>query len=238
MQVSGATKTFLEEHPQSASISPLPPHLRDGLIAVSVFAGISFATSTVLWLYLNYKLIVWHIRWRSRARVVARNIPEPGPIPDLEFQHARSANSSRRPSAVSHQRNMERIRTAKHEPPNQFLVLIYNLFLADMVQSASFLLSVVWLNHDAIIVSTRTCYVQGILESSGNLASSCFIAFIAIHTYLSVARAYQPPQIVLYVLIMLVWVMVYGVSCFPVLITNNGADYGGFFMRVGAWVSV
>jgi hypothetical protein len=44
---------------------------------------------------------------------------------------------------------------------NQFIVLIYNLLLADLQQSLAFLLNAQWLAQDGIQVGTTTCWAQG-----------------------------------------------------------------------------
>jgi hypothetical protein len=44
--------------------------------------------------------------------------------------------------------------------PNQFVILIYNLVLADIQQSVAFLLNLEWLAGNAITVGTKTCWAQ------------------------------------------------------------------------------
>jgi hypothetical protein len=44
---------------------------------------------------------------------------------------------------------------------NQFIILIYNLLLADLQQSLAFLLNAQWLAQDGIQVGTSTCWAQG-----------------------------------------------------------------------------
>lgn len=126
---------------------------------------------------------------------------------------------------------------AKRQPPNQFLILIFNLLLADMHQGVAFFLNAEWLRYGAVRVGTPTCFAQGFFVSTGDLASSCFITTIAIHTYLSIVRRYKMPYRLLYTLIACVWVFVYLISGLPVAATHNGAFHGGFFVRAGAWVS-
>ena len=77
------------------------------------------------------------------------------------------------------------------QPPNQFLILILNLLLADMHQGVAFLLNAEWLRRGAITVGTPTCFAQGLFISTGDLASSLFITAIAVHTYFSVILTYQ-----------------------------------------------
>jgi hypothetical protein len=56
---------------------------------------------------------------------------------------------------------------------NQFLLLIYNLLLADIQQSLAFLLPARWLIEDRINVDTSTCWAQGWFVSTGDLGSAC-----------------------------------------------------------------
>jgi hypothetical protein len=48
----------------------------------------------------------------------------------------------------------------KSKAPNQFVILIYNLVLADIQQAVAFLLNVEWLAGNAIVVGSRTCWAQ------------------------------------------------------------------------------
>lgn len=52
---------------------------------------------------------------------------------------------------------------------NQFLVLIYNLFLADIQQSLAFLLNISAVVHNAINIDMPTCWAQGWFVSTGML---------------------------------------------------------------------
>lgn len=225
---------FLEDNPENDSLAPLPDNVRQGLIAISIFACSSFIMTTSLWLYLNYKLITWRRNLRSRAKRVARNIPEPSTIVDLNFDGDGEFPSGQASSNV-HEANLRQIHDVRNETPNQFLVLIYNLFLADMHQSAAFLLSASWLRQNGIFIDKATCFIQGYFDSNGDLASSLFITYIAIHTYLSVIKGYQPRQRVLYITIGLIWLFVYSLSTIPVIATMNGREVGGYFVRAGAW---
>jgi hypothetical protein len=130
------------------------------------------------------------------------------------------------------------VKKPKKRAPNQFLILIYNLLLADMHQAAAFLLNGVWLNNDAILVGTPTCFVQGWLVSTGDLSSSLFISAIAIHTYMSIVLRRQPSQKVLYGGIIGIWLFVYIISIAPIAATSNGENAGGYYVRAVAWVSL
>lgn len=170
---------------ESQTLSPLPPVLSQGLVAVSTFGFMSFVFSTSLFLFLTYRLISWRRKAGSQA------------------------------------------------PTNQFLVLIYNLVLADIQQSLAFLLNVSSLRHNAIEVGTPTCWAQGWFISTGDLASSVWIFAIAVHTFLGVVRGYRLPSIQFYSAIAGLWTFVYAMA-----ITGVSMHRDDFYVRANAWVCV
>jgi hypothetical protein len=120
--------------------------------------------------------------------------------------------------------------------PNQFVVLLYNLLLADIHQSMAFVLNAVWLARDGIEVGTATCWAQGWFVSTGDLASSLFITAIAIHTYLVAIRGWKPPQWAVVSTCVGLWVFDYLMVAVGIGVTGNGASGGGFYVRAAAWV--
>nr|CDP30920.1 Putative protein of unknown function [Podospora anserina S mat+] len=216
------------------SLTPLPLDHRRGLWGVSVLAGLSFVSSTVLLVYLTVKLVRWHLKQWRLERQQSTDAQAPSSI-DLTlglaerhfFPPCRRNNSRGRENAESTPR--------KKAYPNQFLVLVYNLLLADIHQASAFLLNAVWLGRDGIIVHTPACWAQGWLVSTGDLSSSCFITAIAVHTYLAVVRNYTPPQRAVYATVIGLWVFNYLVAGLGVIITRNGADGGGLYVRAAAW---
>jgi len=214
--------TLLSE--ASTDLSPLPKAHRQGLAGVTVLAGLSLVSSAVVLLYLTFKLIRWHIKnWRAN-----RDQPHFVDLSlGLEAHHI----------AGQHDGNKQLpTRPKKKRYPNQFLVLIYNLLLADIHQAGAFLLNAVWVAQDGITVQTSACWIQGWLVSTGDLSSSCFIGAIAVHTYLAVVRNYTPPQWVVYTAVVGLWIFNYLMAILGVAITSNGKDAGGFYVRAAAWV--
>lgn len=165
------------------SLSPLPPVLRHGLTAVSFFGYLSFISSTVLFIFLSYKLISWRIRGQARKGY------------------------------------------------NQFVLLIYNLVLADIQQSIAFLLTSRWLAEDKIDVETSTCWAQGWFVSTGDLASGVWILTIAIHTFFALVKGYKLPYPVFVAAIFALWTFIYAMALVGIL--NHRDD---FYVRAGAWV--
>jgi len=77
-------------------------------------------------------------------------------------------------------------RRQSHLRVNQFIILIFNLVLADIQQSLAFLLNVLWLRGDAIRVESHTCFAQGWFVSTGDLASGMFTMAIAVHSFMDI----------------------------------------------------
>ncbi len=116
-------------------------------------------------------------------------------------------------------------------PPNQFLLLIYNLLLADMQQAVAFLLNITALRNNGIYVGTPTCFAQGWFVSTGDLASSVFICAIACHTWMGVVKEYRLPTPAFYCCIGALWTFVYIMAAIGPII--HGRD---FYVRASAWV--
>ncbi|KAK1750965.1 G protein-coupled glucose receptor regulating Gpa2-domain-containing protein [Echria macrotheca] len=202
----------------TGSLDPLPEFHRQGLAAVATLAGLSIISSTVVLLYLGIKLTRWHIRKRREEKLGNGDNASDRPFDGRGFHNPPRA---------------ERRKANAH--PNQFLILLLNLLLADIHQAGAFLLNAVWVGRNAIDVGTSTCFAQGWLVSTGDLASSCFITAIAVHTYLTVVWNYKPPQWALYTTVVGLWIFDYFLAILGPAITSNGRVYGGFYVRASAW---
>ncbi|KAI9150284.1 hypothetical protein HJFPF1_10043 [Paramyrothecium foliicola] len=218
---------------ESQTLLPLPGDLRSGLTAISALAFISFAASTALFVYLTYKLIAWHFLLPRTS--AAGHQPDQSTFQrKMDFALGIDTIFSDDHKIQGEVPEAQPIRPRRGKP-NQFLILIFNLLLADMHQATAFLLNSSWLHHDGIMVNEPACFAQGLFVSLGDLASSMFITAIAVHTYSSVVTKYRITHTALYIIIALIWVFVYAISLIPVGVTRNGAAVGGFFVRAGAW---
>ncbi|OHE91500.1 integral membrane protein [Colletotrichum orchidophilum] len=214
----------MELDANSQTLTPLPEVLQRGLAAVSFFGFLSFITTTALFSVLTYRLIKWYLapgpdrphRMADEPNADAVLAEEMG-LPETMYPRGNKKNKARR------------------DAPNQFLVLIYNLLLADIQQALAFLLNAAWLNKNGIIIESTTCWAQGWFISTGDLASSAFISTIAIHTYLSVVRDYKLPNWAFWCMIGSVWFFIYALAIVGVIITHNGAGHGGLYVRAAAW---
>lgn len=212
----------------SDTIAPLSPVLRRGLPAMAALACLSFVTSTVALVYLTIKFTRWYFRTHRGTRAAGTKGSDPTAPVDLSLGLAQrhfAGDSS----------NPEPPRPAKSHP-NQFLILIFNLLLADIHQAGSFMLNAVWYGRDGIFVGTTTCWAQGWLIQTGDLASSFFITAIAVHTYLAVVWNYRPPQMAIYIAVVSLWIFNFVLIIIGIAITGNGKTTGGFFVRATAWV--
>jgi uncharacterized protein YggT (Ycf19 family) len=126
-----------------------------------------------------------------------------------------------------------RRKSGSQAPTNQFLVLIYNLVLADIQQAIAFLLNVTSLQNNALEVGTRTCWAQGWFVSTGDLASSVWIFAIAVHTFLGVVKGYKLPSVKFYSAIAVLWTFVYTMA-----IIGAAMHPDDLYVRAGAWVCV
>ncbi|OAA65614.1 Glucose receptor Git3 [Niveomyces insectorum RCEF 264] len=253
------TPNVYDSENSRGTISPLPPVLVHGLGAVATFGFVSFITTTSLFLYLTYKLISWQLNpppasehggsnngssgssSRNSSRKGATSpVPESPTTSDVNGFLVPDSHLCPQKDIPDWDAALPRPRDTfwqrlRKEPPNQFLVLIYNLLFADIQQATAFLLNVKWLTQNAVAVGTPVCWVQGWFVSIGDLASSVFITAIAVHTYLGVVRGYRLPTWAFYSCLIALWGFVFGMALLGIIITNNGAGQGGLYVRAGAW---
>ncbi|KAI1303307.1 hypothetical protein F5Y03DRAFT_407298 [Xylaria venustula] len=221
---------------ESGILAPLPPEVRAGSIAISVFAFASFIASLALLIYLTIKLVAWRMgKWspQSHLRKASGHMFSSGPHKfGPAHDVARLAGSEPTIDAISLAPSES---TESPRYPNQFMVLFLNLLVADIHQAIAFILSTTWVINDKVAVGSGTCFAQGLFVSLGDLASSLFMSAIAIHTFYSIVYKYRPPHKTLYICIALIWSFIYLISLLPVAGTLNGASAGGFFVRAGPW---
>lgn len=113
---------------------------------------------------------------------------------------------------------------------NQYVILIYNLLLADLQQSIAFSISFHWLRIDKIVAPTPACFVQAWFLNIGDVASGFFVLAIAVHTWLGVVKGYKMPYMWFVVSILLIWLLAL------ILTVLGPAMYQDrFFTRAGGW---
>ncbi|KAL6712355.1 hypothetical protein ACN47E_000232 [Coniothyrium glycines] len=113
---------------------------------------------------------------------------------------------------------------------NQYLILIYNLLIADLQQSIAFSVSFHWLRIDKIIAPTTPCLIQAWFLQIGNVASGFFVLAIGIHTWLGVVKGYKLPYVWFVVSILMIWFFALVLSVLgPAMYQDR------YFARAGAW---
>jgi hypothetical protein len=113
---------------------------------------------------------------------------------------------------------------------NQYIILIYNLLLADLQQAISFAMSFHWLRINSIQGSTTPCFVQAWFLNLGDVSSGFFVLAIAIHTWLGVVRGYKMTYPWFITSILFIWL-------FALVLTVLGPAmyHERFFARAGGW---
>ena len=114
---------------------------------------------------------------------------------------------------------------------NQYIVLIYNLLWADIVQSVGFLLCAHWAVNNEVRGRTAACFIQGLTLQIGDPASGLFIMAIAVHTFALVISGRKLPHKWFVVAILGLWAFLLVLLIVPLGL--HGAD---LFVPSGAWV--
>ncbi|CAI7585383.1 unnamed protein product [Penicillium palitans] len=74
---------------------------------------------------------------------------------------------------------------------NQYVVLVYNLAIADLIQGLGFIVSLRWIATDSIHASDASCFMQGIWLQAGNPMSGVFVFAISVFTFLHIVLDFQ-----------------------------------------------
>ena len=114
---------------------------------------------------------------------------------------------------------------------NQYVILIFNLLIADLQQSVAFSISFHWLRINKIVAPTGACFVQAWFLQIGDVASGFFVLAIGIHTWLGVVKGYKLPYGWFVVAILSLWL-------FALFLTALGPamHQERYFARAAAWV--
>jgi hypothetical protein len=115
---------------------------------------------------------------------------------------------------------------------NQYVILIYNLVIADLQLATGFLVSIKWLHDDQIYAPSSACVAQAWLTNVGDLASGLFVLAIAAHTFLSVVFGRKLEFYIFCSIVVGLWVVSVVVTAVPVIL--HPVD---IFVVGGNWVS-
>lgn len=115
---------------------------------------------------------------------------------------------------------------------NQYVILIYNLLLADLQQGLGFVVSFHWLRVNKIVAPTGACFFQGWFIHLGDVSSGFFVLAIAVHTWLGVVKGYKIKYGMFVAGILGIWAVSIVLTAIGPIIHQND-----FFTRAGGWVS-
>lgn len=119
-----------------------------------------------------------------------------------------------------------------HVTLNPAVVLVFNLLIADFLQSSALVISFHWIQEGGIFAPTGWCWAQGGLLHIGDVASGFFVLEIAVYTLFTIVTGRRVAYGWFVGGVLATW----GVS---VLLTIAGPLRFGsrFFTRAGNWVS-
>lgn len=114
---------------------------------------------------------------------------------------------------------------------NQYVVLMYNLALADFIQGLGFIVSLRWITSSSLHAEDPACFLQGIWLQIGDPMSGMFVLAIALHTFMHVSLGRQLSHPIFVGIVIGLWV--FGV----ILVIIPIAIYGRYvWMPSVAWV--
>lgn len=114
---------------------------------------------------------------------------------------------------------------------NQYVILIYNLLLADLQQALSFLITLNWLKLGGISSPGPVCFTQAWLLNMGDVSSGFFVFAIALHTWYSVVLGRKLNYRAFTAAILGIWLAAF-------ILTAIGPITKGphFYAKTNAWV--
>jgi len=114
---------------------------------------------------------------------------------------------------------------------NQYVVLMYNLALADFIQGLGFIVSLRWIDQNSIHADDPGCFLQGIWVQIGDPMSGVFVLAIALHTFMHVSLGRQISHRVFVSIVISLWA--FGVILVIIPIAAHGPHV---WMPSVAWV--
>ena len=114
---------------------------------------------------------------------------------------------------------------------HQFIVLIFNLLIADLQQALSFLFSFHWLHQGTIMAPSPACFAQGWLIQIGDLSSGIWVLAIGFHTFYGLVSKTVIPYRVFVSIVIGIWVF-----CLILTLIGPATHPNDFFTNTGVWV--
>jgi hypothetical protein len=117
---------------------------------------------------------------------------------------------------------------------NQYIILIYNLLIADLIQSCAFSLNLYWIATNSIKSPSAVCVVQGLFVQLGDPGSGLFALAIAAHTFMQAVFGRKVEYKWFVTGILSIWGFMVVMCIIP--IASHWKDPEPVFAPTGAWV--
>ncbi|KAL3473821.1 G protein-coupled glucose receptor regulating Gpa2-domain-containing protein [Aspergillus californicus] len=104
---------------------------------------------------------------------------------------------------------------------NQYVVLIYNLLIADIQQATAFMLCLHWVAQDAVYYPSAACVLQGWWIQIADPGSGLFVIAIAMHTGAVVLRGRQLPYRAFVACVIGLWTFIIVLGIIPVALYGS-----------------
>lgn len=114
---------------------------------------------------------------------------------------------------------------------NQYIILIYNLLIADFQEAVGFLLSFHWVVRNDLTFESPVCFAQGWLLQIGDPASGLWVLAIAVHTFATVLLGRKLSHRVFVWSVVGLWTF-----CLLLVLVPVGMSGSRAFGPTGAWV--
>ncbi len=92
---------------------------------------------------------------------------------------------------------------------NQYVLLVLNLLIADLQQSAAFLFSFHWIRFGRIHAPSAPCFGQAWLLHSGDVSSGFFVLAIAVHTFVTAVQGKRIGHKTFTCMVLFIWGFAY-----------------------------
>ena len=210
------------------SISPLPEIYRRTQTGLLVTGTVSLVTSSLLFLHITYKLILWKVKdcrsqdveiGQAATAVATETVDLNLGLSETHYYQTRqkkaganAAPTTNAPSLpppsgpLARSDTLQSTSTSRQKPPNPLLLLIYNLILSDIWLAAAYLHNAVWLSKDGIDISSPTCHTQAWSISFGTLVTSGFLFAISLFSYFGIIQGYKPSTMIVIIACAIVWI--------------------------------
>ncbi|PWY84790.1 integral membrane protein [Aspergillus heteromorphus CBS 117.55] len=108
---------------------------------------------------------------------------------------------------------------------NQYVVLMFNLVLADTIQGLGFIISLRWIATNSLRASDPACFLQGVWLQIGDPMSGLFVLAIAAHTFLHVSMGYQIEHRTFVAIVIGLWVFGVVMTIIPIAVHGKYVWY-------------